>query len=200
MASTLATTVGMPRHVRIAGAVAVLLLIMTFGLVMSPTQAQAASCSGSSCNGKDPDAQGCGNDARYLGPVTYLGPERDKWGSIATRYSPNCRAVWTRLIVDPTSYALRYFRIRIERQAGAPFCSPALANSSLNSTAPQPSDCFTWWTTHRYYKTLNPNSPGTYWTPMAQRTGGDERHRWCYQWRNNSTGGWYSPHCSGWRY
>ncbi|MGW5343941.1 DUF2690 domain-containing protein [Streptomyces sp. HUAS TT3] len=56
-------------------------------LASSPASA-ATSCYGSSCNGLDPANTVCQNDAKTV----YW----DGWRAIELRYSPSCRAAWTR--------------------------------------------------------------------------------------------------------
>ncbi|MFU8853329.1 DUF2690 domain-containing protein [Micromonospora sp. SL1-18] len=49
-----------------------------------------ATCSGNSCNYKDPQATGCAAGARNLDEWTYRGYR------VEHRYSPTCRTVWVR--------------------------------------------------------------------------------------------------------
>lgn len=72
----------------------VFVLIAMFAFV---PQAQAAGCYGSSCEGKDPQDQGCSADAKNLTEIT--GP----YGRYQMRYSPTCDAVWTRIVRDSGS-------------------------------------------------------------------------------------------------
>jgi hypothetical protein len=51
----------------------------------------AALCSGSSCEGQDPAAHGCSNDALELASTAAFG------GTLSLRYSPLCGAIWSRL-------------------------------------------------------------------------------------------------------
>lgn len=64
------------------------LLLGFAGVFASGGSAYAASCSYGGCTGKDPVAQGCGGDARTV--ATGGG------SLIELRYSPSCRAYWTR--------------------------------------------------------------------------------------------------------
>ena len=64
-------------------------LLATF-MIATPQSAFAATCSGSTCQGKDPQAAGCSGDAYNLTEMTF---NQDR---MEMRYSPSCGAVWTR--------------------------------------------------------------------------------------------------------
>lgn len=55
------------------------------------TAATTAGCSGAECDGQDPQRLGCGNDARTLETNEVGG-----WFTVELRFSPTCRAAWTR--------------------------------------------------------------------------------------------------------
>jgi hypothetical protein len=55
----------------------------------------AASCSGSSCAGKNPQTEGCSSDAVNKGNV-----HSDDYLTVAIRYSPACDAWWARVTCD----------------------------------------------------------------------------------------------------
>lgn len=186
------------------------------GQVTAPLVAQEAgvlaSCSGSGCNGRDPSAQGCGSDAHALGGTRYFNVRNNQaYMSIQVRASNSCRASWARVTIDNWlgGYGPPYRRnlqIRIERQIGNNLCHVVEGESSAAGDA-STLNCQTWWNTHSYSRTLDCcSATGNYWTAMAQRTGGMERHRECYRFRYSrpTTGGgqefyWDSWSCSSWR-
>lgn len=62
----------------------------------TPT-AFAVGCTGSGCTGRDPNIQGCGNDARTVD--SFMGNYGSNLGEsyIELRYSPACRSRWLRV-------------------------------------------------------------------------------------------------------
>jgi hypothetical protein len=82
-------------------------LLLSLGAVLVPAQPSlAASCSGSGCNGRDPNTAGCA-----AGAVTKKEHSNDR-ETIEIRYSPTCRAWWGRVRVvtaDPTCEAYLTF-------------------------------------------------------------------------------------------
>lgn len=66
-------------------------LLATAALVATAQPSMAASCSGSSCAGKNPQTQGCSGD----------GATKKEYSSdivtVQIRYSPSCDAFWTRV-------------------------------------------------------------------------------------------------------
>ena len=65
--------------------------IFAVPLVVALSQQQAlALCSGSNCNGVDPAASGCADDA-----IT-VAKNSDRWTTVEQRYSPACNANWVR--------------------------------------------------------------------------------------------------------
>lgn len=169
-----------------------------------------AGCSGSSCNGKDPSAQGC--SATNAGGSRYFNVQGDRaYMSISVRDSSNCNARWARVIID--NWLGQYgppfknkLRIRIQRQVGEGLCGAGREAAVTDGDATP--DCETWWTTHSYTKTLDCcSATGNYWTAMVQDTAsGNERHRECYRfryWQPTTSGGYYywtSYNCGPWRY
>ncbi|GIM93297.1 hypothetical protein Ato02nite_050900 [Paractinoplanes toevensis] len=72
------------------------LAIVAIGLSLVPAQASlAASCSGSSCAGRDPQTMGCSSDAVSKGNVY----SSDRV-TVAMRYSSACDAWWARATCD----------------------------------------------------------------------------------------------------
>ncbi|MFJ2864239.1 DUF2690 domain-containing protein [Kitasatospora sp. NPDC087314] len=64
--------------------------------VSAPASASAAGgCRGNACDGKNPKALGCGNDARDV-PDTQVAPGSQKHPRAWLRYSPTCHAVWAK--------------------------------------------------------------------------------------------------------
>lgn len=70
---------------------AVVALILGSFLASAPANA-APSCSGSSCNGHDPQAYGCGSDA-----ITLEDRADDTYLYVELRYSKKCDAAWARV-------------------------------------------------------------------------------------------------------
>jgi hypothetical protein len=58
--------------------------------------AAKAGCSGSSCEGYDPNSKGCGSDA-YTVASKYLYSGSTQVGLVELRYSPSCNANWARV-------------------------------------------------------------------------------------------------------
>lgn len=50
------------------------------------------TCPGAACDGKNPQNEGCGNDARTFRPL------QANPAALEIRYSPECRAVWGRIL------------------------------------------------------------------------------------------------------
>ncbi len=66
--------------------------------VLTPAApASAASCYGLGCEGKDPNYTGCASDARDLQAVTVRNSNGTAVGKVQLRYSPACRASWSRV-------------------------------------------------------------------------------------------------------
>ena len=85
------------KSVRRSAAAAVTVLAMAGSIaVLGPVgTASAASCHGTSCNGKDPQATGCSADAVGVGDV--LEPTGNPYLTAELRYSAACDAAWVRL-------------------------------------------------------------------------------------------------------
>lgn len=76
---------------RIAGLVAAAAVVAVSGLTAAAPQALAASCSGTGCNGKNPQTTGCVGDA-----VTVSNAHASDGHYIELRYSKACKALWVR--------------------------------------------------------------------------------------------------------
>lgn len=63
---------------------------------LGTSTAMAAPCTYAGCNGKDPQATGCGNDA-----VTKLEFSINIAVRVQLRWSPTCHAFWTRVVTAP---------------------------------------------------------------------------------------------------
>jgi hypothetical protein len=130
------------------------LLLSCLAVAVTAQPAAAALCYGSTCNGKDPNAQGCS-------AVNVVATE--VWSdsfSVAMRYSSGCAARWTRMIIDDylrTCCIPAY--ISIERQLWTPYGDKR---------------------THYYVKKIGAGLEGSFWTPMVQNSS-DDRARSCYE-------------------
>lgn len=72
-------------------------VLLPFLLMLAPGSASAAaSCSRSTCQGRDPQAYGCSADAYTLVEMTF---NRDR---MEMRYSPKCGAAWNRCTTGNT--------------------------------------------------------------------------------------------------
>ncbi|MDQ1045317.1 hypothetical protein QFZ76_003553 [Streptomyces sp. V4I2] len=155
--------------------VLVVLMCASAGVIttVQATPAAAAECSGSSCNGQDPQAKGCSSGASSVQGAAFW----EASFSVELRHSPTCSARWTRLTVDdylPTCcYAIR---ISIDRD--------------LRTT-------YGWYRFATYQKKVASGLEGAFWTPMVQNSS-DDRHRSCYRLEamdGSWTGSW---RCTGW--
>lgn len=72
------------------------MVISTLGIVASASTASAASsCYGSSCEGLNPAATTCVNDAYTIQSHDAITSAGD-WGNLELRYSPSCHSNWVR--------------------------------------------------------------------------------------------------------
>lgn len=157
----------------IARTMMVLTAITGITFVASPAPALAA-CSQQDCAGLDPQAQGCSPDAKRMGDFqgTPSGPTMG-W-TVELRYSPKCRAMWTRIIVDYSFNPTRPpIQIRVHRQQ--------YNNQQLE-----------WQTSGDHTATLN-TATGTKWTKMVVDYSSGDRTRNCY--RLGTSGSWT---CADW--
>ena len=72
------------------------------------TEQALAGCFGNGCNGKDPSL--CEADAYTVASTTIVGSAPSS--KVAIRYSPSCRAAWTRTSTD---YGTAYLRSEMTR-------------------------------------------------------------------------------------
>ena len=74
----------------------VALLLTASALAIAPSTANAVTCWGNYCSGKDPMSSGCASDA-YTVAQAFPG-----WATIDLRWSPTCKTNWARVYVYPT--------------------------------------------------------------------------------------------------
>ena len=134
--------------------------------VLPSSPALAASCSGSSCRGRDPQSAGCSPGAVTVSDSYTVLNSHNGWTAFAMemRGSSTCKARWVRLTNDSTtdmSYG-PVSEIRIERQIISPYG---------------------WFTADIYRKQIPLNNGGSWWSAMVENTpGADDRDRICYKW------------------
>ena len=129
------------------------------GMNALSSPALAASCSGSTCQGKNPNSNGCSSDAVTLqGPVYYLHDIGTTDLALSIRGSKACNARWVRLKIDAAinTHGIGY-TIKIQRQVRTPY---GYFDSGV------------------YTKQILPFGEGQYWTPMVKNTN-DDRIRMC---------------------
>jgi hypothetical protein len=76
---------------RLIALVCALMFTVAASWAFGPGPASASTCSGSTCNGKDPNTYGCSSDAVTLDNWT------DLWLGVELRYSKKCYAAWARV-------------------------------------------------------------------------------------------------------
>lgn len=96
---------------RTIGALVTSAALLGFGLVTAPPASAATSCYAASCNGLNPAATICQNDARTVAE------SGDPMGAMELRYSPTCRAAWGRFKIS-TPYGSR---IEIKNTLGSKY-------------------------------------------------------------------------------
>jgi hypothetical protein len=119
---------------------ALVTLLSTAGVAVGASSAVAA-CTGSGCNGQDPNVNGCSSGAYDLDDTTY------SYIRVELRYSPTCKAVWTRLTSLQTctvypQYRLPIAQTRVYSSSSSPWDSPIARWSGA------PSGCgngYVWW-------------------------------------------------------
>ncbi len=94
----------MPRSLNIRHYVmaALAMAICSAALLVSAHSAQAATCSGYGCDGKDPAATGCSSGAetvksKYIEVYVASKESEERVGRLDLRYSPSCRTNWARV-------------------------------------------------------------------------------------------------------
>jgi hypothetical protein len=171
-------------------AVAALLAVacVAVGAVMAAPRADAAPCSGASCDGLDPDSTGCNE----LGKVFSLFTRFEEHSIGAWRYelrrSGGCRAVWARFVRDDCEYGSMfppsYYWIRVQTQISTPA---------------------TGWIAYRTHtdgmeNETDPCTDSTGWTVMAPGHAGT-RGRVCWVVKlldSTPPSSWADATCSGW--
>ncbi|HWS38696.1 MAG TPA: DUF2690 domain-containing protein [Actinoplanes sp.] len=150
-----------------------LVAITGITFVASPTPALAA-CTTTGCVGLDPQAQGCSTGARSMSEAIWSESGSLGYG-VELRYSPTCKAMWSRLTVDysfnpsrPTLYA------RVQRQL--------YNNQQLE------------WQASGTYDVSLAATTGTVWTKMVADYSSGDRTRACFRFGPN--GSW---DCTGWQ-
>lgn len=81
---------------RRAGAVLASAAVMFAGALYVAPAASAATCYASTCSGNDPQTTGCSSDA-YTAYTTTAYNANGAPVTVELRYSPTCRAAWSRL-------------------------------------------------------------------------------------------------------
>jgi len=79
------------------GRLALVAMISVLGFVAVPAATASAtpSCYGASCEGRDPSATNCVNDAYTILSRNAVTPAGN-WGNLELRYSPSCYSNWVR--------------------------------------------------------------------------------------------------------
>lgn len=90
--------------------IAVTALMVAASLFVAPSTASAAGCYRGTCNGKDPDAQGCTGST--MDSRNFLSPE----ARVDLRYSSVCDANWARLVYSGPFNCCVQFTLREEVQ------------------------------------------------------------------------------------
>lgn len=81
---------------RFAGA-SLLVIGLALVTIMPMASVQAAGCSGTGCDGKDPMAMGCSGDA-YTVTSANINSSGQTIGRVDLRWSPNCQTNWGRVV------------------------------------------------------------------------------------------------------
>jgi hypothetical protein len=81
----------------------VLLILTAIFMLIGARPAEAATCSGSSCNGQDPVATGCSSDAYGVKSREFVDETSMILGTIYVLYSPTCQTVWAEVYANFTS-------------------------------------------------------------------------------------------------
>jgi hypothetical protein len=137
----------------------VVAVALTTAVIMVSLPAFTASCSGSTCQGKDPNSTGCSSGAVNLqGPVYYVRNAGSTDLALSIRKNATCNARWVRLTIDSvdnndgTGYT-----IKIQRQIYTPY---GYKDNGV------------------YTKRIYAFGTGKYWTAMVKNTN-DDRVRMC---------------------
>jgi hypothetical protein len=95
------------KNSRIRAAAGALILGTVAASVVPVIPAFAATCSGSTCTGKNPSSTGCANDAITARSTSVDGI------AVELRYSPTCRAAWGRI-----RFGANPDRVKVENNIG----------------------------------------------------------------------------------
>jgi len=160
--------------------VAIVAIAVGGAVVISPQSASAVGCSGHTCNGRDPEANGC--DTGPTQTRTRFSKTVDDMWTYQLRHSFACLSMWGRFIRDDCSYPSPVHHwLRVDTQIW-----------SLNEWRPYATQVDDMWG-----ETSNCNG-GTAWTPMVP---GQENTRSRLGWGTNvsssppsswSYSGWYN--------
>jgi len=85
------------RKLRIMLAMLLSVFSISAANILAAPQANAVTCSGDNCTGKDPDATGCSADA-----ITTAVYNHSRF-QLQTRWSPTCKTNWARVVLFPVS-------------------------------------------------------------------------------------------------
>lgn len=90
-------------------------------VMVGPAPAPLASCSGTGCNGKDPQTTGCGNGATTLASkdIYAYGTEYYVVGKLELRYSPTCKTKWSRVTRYNSNPAYPYARVHLQKSGSS---------------------------------------------------------------------------------
>ncbi|MFJ2785320.1 MULTISPECIES: DUF2690 domain-containing protein [unclassified Streptomyces] len=126
------------------------LALAASGLLLASSPASAAtSCYGSSCNGLDPAATICQNDAQTV--------RTSAWG-VELRYSPTCRAAWAR----KTSGGSLDTSIHVQNTQGTTYSTYYGGSGSVWTRMVNDKDIQAWACETRAYETLRTQCTGGY--------------------------------------
>ncbi|MFE3072593.1 DUF2690 domain-containing protein [Streptomyces sp. NPDC059247] len=140
----------MPLLTRRLATVASSLALAASGLLFASSPASAAtSCSGASCDGLDPAATICQNDARTV--------RTSSWG-VELRYSPTCRAAWAR----KTSGGSLDTSIYVQNTQGTTHSTYYGGSGSVWTRMVNDKDIQAWACEVRAYETLQTQCTGGY--------------------------------------
>ncbi len=139
-------------------------VVAVSGLTVAAPLASAATCSGSGCNGKNPQTYGCAGDGDTVSNAT-----ASNGHYIELRYSKKCKAVWVR--------GDHFSTVKLE--AGH---YDKCGSWIVQKTVKTPSDDGGWFSN---------STPNYEWTPMISATS-YERFRYfgegsSWRWKNSKT-------------
>lgn len=68
------------------------LIVLSSFMIQVPVSTYAATCSGTGCNGKDPQSSGCASGATTVATAYFTG------GYVELRWSATCQTNWARVV------------------------------------------------------------------------------------------------------